>query len=311
MSKEHNLSPDFAPIIEAMKDMPFPRERTLGQLRNGTDYSVFGTPESVREIRELSIELPHAKIGARLYRPDDSPSSLLVYFHGGGWVMGDLASHDHTLRAFANRTNFAVLAVNYRLAPEFQFPTPFEDALAALKWASQEREALAGKNVSLLVGGDSAGGNLAAAVALATRSSGPELAAQVLLYPVLDGKCEGTSYETRGSCPILTAEDMRWYWEQYVPEQSSRDDIRMSPAACEDLAGCPPAIIAVAGFDPLRDEGLDYAVKLARSDVKVRLLHYPDLPHGFFSFHPISPSAGKAFDEIAGQLVDLVKNGRE
>jgi len=306
MTSKFRLSPDFEPIVEAMKDLPFPRERTLDQLRHGTDYAIFGTPEPVQDIREFVIEVPNANIGARLYRPQQEPSALLVYFHGGGWVMGDLVSHDHTLRALANRTKFAIVAVDYRLAPEFPFPAAFEDALAAVNWAWQEREALAGKDIDLIVGGDSAGGNLAAAVALATRSSGPELAGQLLVYPVLDGNCTGTSYATRGDCPILTAEDMRWYWDQYAPGSSVRSDIRLSPAACEDLAGSPPAIVAVAGLDPLRDEALDYAVQLARSDVKVRLLHYPDLPHGFFSFHSLCPSASKAFDEIAKQLRDLV-----
>jgi len=301
------MDADFDPIIAAMEGMPGITELPLDQLRGGWDYTIFGEKEAVAEVRELTIPVQGGDIGARLYRPVGEPFGLLVYYHGGGFVMGNLESHDRPLRAFANLTGMAMLSVDYRLAPEHPFPTAFEDSLAALVWAKAHIIELAGSEVPMLVGGDSAGGNLAATVALASRENGPKLAGQLLLYPSLDGRCDSESYKTRADCRLLTAADMRWYWDQYASDKTRREDWRASPAVAETLAGSPPAVVAVAGVDPLRDEGLEYAVGLAKADTPVTLLHYPTLPHGFFNYFAIAASAGRAFRDLAKTVRQLIE----
>jgi acetyl esterase len=301
------MDPDFTPIIAAMAGMPSLTEMPLEQLRDGWDYSIFGEKEDIAEVRDLTIPVHGGEIGARLYKTGNHAAGLLVYYHGGGWVMGDLESHDRPLRALANMTDIAVLAVDYRLAPEYPFPTAFEDALAALAWAGGKLTELAGGDVPILVGGDSAGGNLAAAIALASRDEGPHLAGQLLLYPSLDGRCESESYVSRADCRLLTAADMRWYWDQYAPDSIERQDWRASPSSAERLAGSPPAVVVVAGVDPLRDEGLDYAAALAKADTPITLLHYPALPHGFFNYFAIAPSSGRAMRDIAQAARRLVE----
>lgn len=299
---------DFDAILAMMAELPDARHRPLDELRAGYDRSALGPPEPVEHIGDHRIPVDGGEIGARLYRPSARPTALLIYYHGGGWVFGDLESHDRPLRSFANLTGMAILSVDYRLSPEHPFPVPLEDALAALRWAAAHVGELAVPDAPLLVGGDSAGGNLAAAAALASREDGPALAGQLLLYPVLDGRCDSGSYASRADCKILTSEDMRWYWTQYIADAAGRDDPRASPPRTVDLSGAPPAIVAVAGIDPLRDEAIDYAAALAKAGVRVNLLHYPTQPHGFFSFGEMVPSAKRAFDEIVVQTGDLVRS---
>ena len=307
MLEYYNVEEDFLPILENMALLDPPRERSLEQLRNGTDYAIFGEPEPVRDVRSLRIPVDGAELGARFYFPFTEPAALVVYYHGGGWVMGGLESHDRGIRSLVNRAGVAALSIDYRMAPEHPFPVPFEDARAALAWAVEHGGDLTGRELPLWVAGDSAGGNLAAGVALAARSGGRELAGQLLFYPSIDGHCSGASFSTRGDCPILTSHDMRWYWSTYSAGQDCSADWRFSPARAEDLAGVAPAIIAIAGVDPLRDDGLDYASALARADVPVSMLYFPRQPHGFFNFLPLVPSAMRAFDEIAARLVAMLR----
>lgn len=308
MAPDHKISADFAGIIAAMSQLPAARDRSLDELRHGWDRSAFGPAEPVYSVRDLNVPVSDTWVGARIYQPAKYAPALLVYYHGGGWVMGGLDTHDIALRVLANRAQLAILAVDYRLAPEHPWPTPFDDACAALNWAAVRLDELIGNpGAKLIVGGDSAGGNLAAAVALASRVQNRSLAGQLLIYPSLDATCSSASFASHADCPLLTAADMRWYWKQYAAGQPVAGDACFSPTAATNLAGSPPAIVAVAGIDPLRDEALDYGVALARHDVSVRLLHYPDLPHGFFNFHPLAPSADRAMDEIAAQLQSLAK----
>jgi len=302
---EMRIDPGFDAILAGLAALPPACERTLDDLRYGWDYSVFGEPEPVAEIGDHVVPVGDTGIAARLYRPEN-PSALMVYYHGGGWTMGGLESHDRALRIFANRAGIAILSVDYRLAPEHPFPTALEDSRAGLHWAHANAASLRCDGLPFLVGGDSAGGNLAAAVALSARNGTPALGGQLLIYPALDGRCDSGSYASRADCTLLTARDMRWYWSQYVPEAGRRDDPMASPCRAEDHAGTPPAIIAVAGFDPLRDEALDYAAMLARAGTQVTLLHYPDLPHGFFSFHALVPAADRAFGDLAAQVRRLL-----
>jgi len=310
MSKEPVLDPQFAAFVEPLAAMPPMESRTIEESRALWDVSGFGDPAPVAEVREVAIPVKGGAITARLYRPSDAPSGIIVYYHGGGWALGSLESHDVPLRALANSTGAAVLSVDYRLAPEHPFPTGLEDCYAALCWAAEHSAELAGAGKPLIVGGDSAGGNLAAAVALAARDrGGPRLAAQLLLYPALDWRCETKSFEERGGPGFLTGRDMKWYWSTYAADPQQRRQPLASPAQAESHRDLAPAIVVVAEFDPLRDEGLTYAEQLRAADNEVTLLHYETLPHGFFNFLYVVEAAGSAFNEIAGRLSQVLAKG--
>lgn len=307
MAEYYDVEPDFLPILQGMAELVPPRERSLDELRNGTDYSIFGEPEAVHKVREIRIPVDGGNIAALLYLPDGDPTALMVFYHGGGWVMGSLESHDRGVRTMVNQTGIAVLSVDYRMAPEDPFPVPFEDCRAALLWARDHCADLTGHDLPLLVGGDSAGGNLAAAMALVARDEGIALAGQLLLYPALEPHCTGESFTTRSECPVLTSIDMRWYWDAYRAEKDHSADWRFAPVRAESLEALAPAIVAVAGIDPLRDDGLDYAAAMARAGVPVTLLHFPRQPHGFFNFMPLVPSAARAFEDVSAQIVRLLR----
>jgi len=301
------IDPEFAPLLEAMAALPPMSEWTLEQIRTPPDASAFGAPEDVAEVRDLSIPADHGGIPARLYVPEGKPTALIVYYHGGGWMLGGIDTHDVPLRAFANRTGAAVLSIDYRLTPEHVFPAPLDDCYAALVWADEHQEELAGGRVPILIGGDSAGGNLTATTALlAQQRGGPALAGQILLYPSLDSRCEGASWEEHADCPMLTAANMRFFWNTYLPDAAQRRNPLASPRDAASHAGLPPAIIAVAEYDPLRDEGLAYADRLRAAGTEATLLVYETLPHGFFNFLNLSKTAGAAFDEIADRTRDLI-----
>ncbi len=262
-----------------------------------------GTPEAVAEVRELTIPVAGGSIAARFYAPNVNPSGLIVYYHGGGWVVGSLDTHDMPLRALANLTGAGVLSVAYRLAPEHPFPTPPEDCYAALVWARQHQAELVGDAQPLLVAGDSAGGNLAAVVALLARDrQGPKIAWQVLIYPSTDGRCDTPSYTEHASGGLLTRQDMQWFWYHYVPDHSRRVDPKASPIAAEHHRDLPPAIVVIAEFDPLRDEGIAYAERLRAAGNQVSVLKYDTLPHGFISYLYLVGAANAALREIAQHL---------
>ena len=297
------LDPQFAPIMEAVAQGPSVSSGGLADIRGMWDLSAFGAPEPVAEIREIAIPADGSTIPARLYRPKAKTAGVIVYFHGGGWVLGSLETHDLPLRAFANLTGATVLSVDYRLAPEHPFPAGLDDCYAALCWASAHQTELTGGGGFIIVGGDSAGGNLAAAVALAARDrGGPAIDGQLLLYPVIDARCNTPSFTEHGDAGLLTARDMRWFWQQYVGDQG----VELSPLASPGLAtshrDLPPTILAIAEFDPLRDECIAYAEKLLAAGVRVIALRYDTLPHGFFNYLNLVDRARAAFVEIAEQV---------
>jgi acetyl esterase len=221
------------------------------------------------------------RLRARGYRPRVAaePAGALVFFHGGGWVLGDLETHDHVVRALANASGHLALHVDYRLAPEHPFPAPRDDAVAVVRWARDEGAALLGIGPArVAVGGDSAGGNLAALAALAARGDGlPPLRAQVLAYPALDPAMAGDSHTEFERGPGLTRAEMEAFWGAYLGE-GARDGA--SPLAA-NLAGVAPAAIAVAGLDPLRDDGLAYAEALRAAGIGVEVERFDDMIHGF------------------------------
>ena len=233
----------------------------------------------VHEVVDLQIPVSGGSVTARRYRPTaHAPTARIVYFHGGGWVFGTLDAFDPVCRELAVAANAEVVSVDYRLAPEHRFPGPLEDAFAALS-------ALAADGLPLAVMGDSAGANLAAACALLARQErGPAIHLQVLVYPIVDHDFERASYgEFGGGGFLLSRADMEWYWRHYAPDLADRTNALASPLHAPDLFGLPPAMLLVAGCDPLRDEGLAYAEALKGAGVDVDLRVFPDMTHGFFT----------------------------
>jgi acetyl esterase len=265
-------------------------------------------PESV-SAEDLVVPGPAGDVPVRVYRPGavDRPP-VLVYFHGGGFVIGNIETHDDHGHMICHDVECVVVSVDYRLAPEHPFPAGFEDCLAATKWAAEHIASLGGDPDKLMVGGDSAGGNLSAAVALATRETGPKLAAQFLIYPGVDFE-EDADYPSRienAEGFFLTAEDMLWFGEKYLPEGTDRNDSRASVIKAASLAGAPPAVIGTAEFDPLRDEGEAYAKALADAGVEVRLQRYDGLIHGYYGMAAVSAAAAAAVADMNRTLKELI-----
>ncbi len=268
-------------LLGGWKPLPAPEARA----HRLHEAMVFRGPTiEVGRARDLELPGPAGAIGARLYEPavGSAPPPLVVYFHGGGHVIGDLDTHDQPCRFLARETPAVVLAVDYRLGPEHRFPAAVEDALAAFRWAHAEAAALGADPARIAVAGDSAGGNLAAVVAqLTAAEDGPAPAFQALLYPVTDYSVKRRSYELFGEGFFLTREEMDWFRDNYFADSDQRSDPRASPLLAADLANVAPAHIVTAGFDPLRDEGEAYAQRLLEHGVPTTLRRERDLVHGF------------------------------
>jgi len=300
MTQTPVLDAQFGPFIEALAQMPALSSRTPADARAMWDAAVYGTPEPVAHVRSLAIPVAGTSVAARLYAPETRPTALIVYYHGGGWVLGSLETHDLPLRALVNQTGAAILSVDYRLAPEYPFPSGLEDCYAALVWAKERQAELTGGTGPLLVAGDSAGGNLAGVVALLARDrKGPKIDCQLLIYPVIDGRCDTPSYTQRAQGGLLTSQDMRWFWNQYIADPPKRLDPYASPCMANRHSDLPPAIVVIAEFDPLRDEGASYAEQLRGAGNDVTVLRYATLPHFFFNTLYLVKAAGEAFREMA------------
>jgi acetyl esterase len=265
-------------------------------------------PPPVAKIRELSAPGPAgAAVPLRLYRgaitaPGDILPAL-VYFHGGGWVIGDLDTHDSLCRHLANAARCIVVAVDYGLAPEHKFPAAVEDCFAATSWVAQQGTALGVDRERLAVGGDSAGGNLAAVVSLIARDRGaPKLRCQVLLYPAVECGMTHPSHDGFAEGYLLTRPTMKWFYEHYLRGPADVDDWRASPLRAADLSGVAPALVLTAGNDVLCDEGEAYARRLKEAGVAVQLRQFPDQIHGFLTMGKIIEAAQPALDDIAARL---------
>jgi acetyl esterase len=259
----------------------------------------------VQSVRNLSVPTPAGPVGARLYAPPGvaAPSPLLVYFHGGGFVCGDLETHDPTCRFLAREGGVRVLAIDYRRAPEHRFPAAVEDGHAALRFAQREAVSLGADPRRIAVGGDSAGGNLAAVVALLARGEGAAPAFQLLIYPVTDWSRKAGSYALFREGFFLTERQMDWYRDHYLgSDEAAAHAWRASPLLAADLAGSPPAHVVVAGFDPLRDEGIAYARRLERAGGPVTLRVQWGLVHGFANAVTVGRTSPAAMREAAGAL---------
>jgi acetyl esterase len=256
-------------------------------------------------LRDLTLPLEGREVKARLYSPGALPAlqadpqgrpGLLVFFHGGGWVTGSLYTHDGLCKRIAAQSGVAVVSIDYRLAPEHPFPAPCDDAHDSLAWVAAHADELGIDPARIAVGGDSAGGHLAAVSALTARERGPKLKFQWLIYPTIVPDFSLASYIEFGQGPGLTQADMEWYWRQFLNGGLECPEYRASPMRAETLEGLPPAYVMVAGLDPLRDEGLEYAELLQEKGVPVVVARADTMPHGFARLFSVSSIAAGHID---------------
>ena len=300
------LDPAARAFLEQERDSGRPRlfEMTPQEVRAGAGplAELIGPGPVVDRVEDLTIPVPGGEIPARRYRPAEARGTI-AWFHGGGWVVGDIEVSDSMCRMLADSSRATVVSVGYRLAPEHPFPTPLEDCYAALGFLAEHDGA------PLVVGGDSAGGNLAAVCTLRARDrGGPELAAQVLVYPVTDTDTDTASYREHGNneLPMLGTREMTWFFDHYLPDGVDRTDPEVAPLRAADLSRLPPALVVLAEYDPLRDEVLRYAERLEEAGVEVSLLRYDDQPHGFFGFVNVYPTGNVAVAEVGARLRALL-----
>ena len=280
-------------------------EVPIAELRAGPDAEVpevWGNPDPVDGVDDLTIEGPGGPLVLRVYRPASAePLPGLLWFHGGGWAVGSLASHDPVCRHLASTTPCCVIAVDYRLAPEHPFPAAVDDCLAALEWVSDASEQLGVDPARLAVGGDSAGGNLAAVTALRARDAGIPLALQVLVYPVTDVDLDSPSYLEHAVGLNLTRAKMEWYWRLYLAGADGEHP-HASPLRADDLSGVAPALVQTAEYDPLRSEGEAYSDRLADHGVPVTSTRYDGMIHGCIRMPALTAGALTGLAEIAATL---------
>lgn len=303
------LNPQIEALLQMMAQMPALDFATASpaDIRAVFDNPIpLIAPPQVARVENLEIELEGRNLDARLYIPEgaDERPALTVYYHGGGWVIGTLDTHDGTCRALAQKSGNAVLSVAYRLAPEHRYPTAAEDCYDALVWAAANAERLGVDGSRLAVAGDSAGGNLAAAVAIMTRDrTGPALRHQLLIYPVTDNDFSLPSYaENGGGEYYLSTDGMRWFWGHYLGDTPAKNAPLAAVMNVENLSGLAPATVIAAEYDPLRDEGMAYAERLASAGVAVDAAIAPGMVHGFFSMFEPVPDAWEWIDRGAANL---------
>jgi acetyl esterase len=262
------------------------------------------TPESVHQVRDVRIARADGEIPVRIYTPNSpAPAPALIYFHGGGWVLGDLDSHDHVCRAIANSVPCVVVSVDYRLAPENKFPSAVHDSYAAVEWIADHASDLGIDPARIAVGGDSAGGNLAAVVCQMARDRrGPKLAFQLLIYPATDTKMRFPSVDENAAGPLLTKPATNWFINHYLNGEEDHGNPLASPNLTADLRDLPPAFVLTAECDPIRDEGEDYARRLQEAGVRTKMVRYAGMPHGFFSFASALDVGKRAFSDATAEL---------
>jgi len=300
------------PQIQAMRDQ---RERdnvpplytmSLTEARAADLASIRaggGEPEPVHEVTDLTIAGPGGALPLRLYRPaGERPLPALLYFFGGGWVLGTVDTADGVSRSLANSSGALVAVAGYRLAPEHRFPAAADDCYAAVRWVAEHAEEIGADPARLAVGGDSAGGNLAAGVALRARADGPALAGQLLVYPNTDQLADDPSMRAADDPFLFNRHSVDWYRRHYLANPGDAANPLASPLRAQSLAGLPPALVITAEFDPLRDQGEAYARRLAREGVQVELSRYPGMAHGFFTMIGTVDASRAAIEQAASRL---------
>jgi acetyl esterase len=306
------LDPAATTLLQQMADagMPPLNEMSPADARVAAEgFIALGGPgDDVAEVTNRTIPGPHGEIPIRIYRPNvegggSGALPCLLYFHGGGWVLGTVDSTDAICRATANRAGCIVVSVEYRLSPEHKFPVPLDDCYAATTWVAANGKEIGVDGTRLAVGGDSAGGNLAAAVSLRARDeNGPSLRMQLLVYPVTNHDFATPSYTENADGYLLTQDMMRWFWDHYLSKPKDGKNPLASPLLAKDLSGLPPALVLTAEFDPLRDEGEAYAAALTAAGVSVTTQRFDGMIHAFWQMLAVFEAASTAADLAAAEL---------
>ena len=311
------LHPHAQALLKLIEERGIPPTHTLSPKEARAFYRDRRTltqpdPPPVGEVRDLQATGPHGPIPLRLYRPmtaagtsasSPKPLPVLVYFHGGGWVIGDLDTHDTLCRELANGSGAAVVAVDYRMGPEDRFPAAFDDCLAATHWVQTNAAELRLDPARMAVGGDSAGGNLAAVVAIAARAAGDlPVAFQLLIYPATDMRRSAPSHTTNGEGYLLTRDTITYFHDHYITDATHDLDWRASPLLHADLANLPPALVLTAGYDPLRDEGLAYAEALTQAGNRASYVYFERQIHGFITMGRVLDEANAGVALCAAEL---------
>ena len=298
------LHPQARALLDLIEQSGLPPTHTLTPVaarkmyRDRRAYSQPAPPE-VASVRDTAAPGSHGDIPLRIYRPLDSDAAallpVLVFYHGGGWVIGDLDTHDTLCRELCNGSGVCVVAVDYRMGPEHRFPAAVDDSLAAAYWVRREAAALKIDAARIAVGGDSAGGNLAAVVAIAARDAGDlPIAYQLLIYPATDMRRIAPSHTSNGQGYLLTRDTMEYFHDHYIDDAKHDLDWRASPLLAPSLAKLPPALVLTAGFDPLRDEGMEYAVRLTESGSRAVQVCFERQIHGFITMGRVLDDANTA-----------------
>ena len=306
------LHPQARALLDLIEERGLPPTHTLTPVEARAFYRErrFFTqpkPPEVSLLRDLQASGPHGPIPLRLTRPigaaPDALLPVLVYFHGGGFVIGDLDTHDVLCRELANGAGCAVVAVDYRMAPEHPFPHAVDDCLAATYWVQRNAAALNVDAARLAVGGDSAGGNLATVVSLQARDAGDlPVVFQLLIYPATDMRCTAPSHQSNGQGYLLTSDTIGYFMRHYLSEPAHTVDLRASPLLHDDLSRLPPAFVLTAGYDPLRDEGLQYSQRLSEAGNRVTHVCFERQIHGFITMGRVIDEANAAVALCAGEL---------
>ncbi len=307
------LDPSAAALAKMMKEagrpaldtLPPPEARTQSAANRA---AVQPDPPAMQSVEDMLVPAPHGAIPVRVFKPLTLPkadlAAGLVYYHGGGWVIGDLDGYDVVCREIATKAGLIVVSVDYRLAPEHKFPAAVDDCIAATDWVARNAAKLGIDADKLFVGGDSAGGNLAAVTSMHARdNNGPRIKGQVLVYPVTDLAMTTASYADPETGVLLTHSLMRWFRDHYLTDHKQIDDWRASPLRMSNLKGLPPAYVLTCGADPLHDEGEEFARRLKHAGNDVIHVDYPGQFHAFLTMGRLLPEANK----VVGEITDWLK----
>ncbi|MBT4256848.1 MAG: alpha/beta hydrolase [Gammaproteobacteria bacterium] len=306
-----SLDPQAQALLDRIEESGAPAFHTVSPVEARKLYDqaselAKGNPPQPAEVKNIAIPGPETELAARLYRPNDvADLPILVYFHGGGFPIGSLDSHDVVCRTLCVEAETIVISVDYRLAPEHKYPAAVEDAWAATLWAVENAELLGGDPTQVGVGGDSAGGTLAAVVGLKSVEAGsPQLAFQLLIYPGMDMSCSFPSHQTFGQGYRLTTDLINWFYKHYFPLDADFMQWQATPLAApkELIKGLPASFILSAGFDPLQDENKGYTIKLMQEEVAVQFKHYPGMIHGFITMPGFLDEAKVALSKCAEMM---------
>ena len=306
------LKPELVEFLKLKSESNLPEvwQAPVATIRKNLENRAIqsGEPEKIHDVTHRFIPGPTADLPIRIYRPvRGAVLPALVFFHGGGWVLNNLDSYEQAMRSLANKGQFVVIAVNYQKAPELPFPVPFDDCYATLLWVANNAALLGIEPTQIGVGGDSAGGNLAAAVAIKARDTADiDLAFQLLIYPCNDNEMNYDSAYNNGVGYGLSTQAMKWFWEQYLSKKSDAKNPYAVPAAAKDFTNLAPAIITTAEFDPLLDDGYIYAELLRKSGVQTVYREYEGMIHGYFSLAGITPETNVLHQHVADEINALL-----